>query len=211
MAQDRWVSSGRLSEALQRVPLGAVRAADLDGYANAHEVLADAAAAGRLHRVARGIYLPVPPREGTDWQPTVEASAAAVGVATMRTETPLIGMSAARMHGALPRAVARAWVAAPRTHRPIAMSSGASVSFVVRRSPLDVQRVPSELGPVLVTTVEQTILDLMRGVGIHGLDGERDDVVRGLAALTDPADVLRCAAEGRGQRAAFLRFLEVLA
>ncbi|WP_175559152.1 type IV toxin-antitoxin system AbiEi family antitoxin [Sanguibacter gelidistatuariae] len=122
-------------------------------------------------------------------------------------------MSAARMHNALPRAINRAWVAAPRTHRPVELSDGGAVQFATRRGldNLDVEKISTDLGTVTVTTVEQTILDLMRGLGADGMEGEIEPVVRALADRTDLTRVLRLATEDKGSRAALDRFMNVLA
>ncbi|GEA89796.1 hypothetical protein CCE01nite_37450 [Cellulomonas cellasea] len=210
----RLAGGRRLREALQRGPLGAVDAAALKPYyANPRKALADAASDGRLHRVARGIYMPRP-RTATDrWKPTIETAAAAVGAVTMGQPTPLMGMSAARMHQALPRALGRAWVASPRTHRAVELTGGGAVSFVMRRrfDALDIEKIDSELGPLTVTTVDQTILDLMRGLGAAGLENEIDNVVLALAERTDVGRLHRVVKEDKGSLAAFQRFLDLLA
>lgn len=204
----------RLRRALRPGPLGAVGADALKPYyANPRKALADAAADGRLHRVARGVYLPRP-RTATDrWKPAIETAAAAVGAVAMGQPIPLMGLSAARMHKALPRALGRAWVASPRTHRPVELADGGVVSFVMRRrfDALDVETIGSELGPLTVTTVEQTILDLMRGLGAAGMENELEHVVMALADQTDPGRVHRVAREDKGGLAAFQRFLGLLA
>lgn len=203
-----------LRSALRRAPLGAIDARALAGsYAQPRKVLATAARDGRLHRLSRGVYVS-PPRSAPDgWRPTVETAAAVVGTVTMRRPAPLMGMSAARLHGALPRAVARAWVAAPRTHRPVELVDGGVVVFVTRRGfdDLDVEAVPSELGPLEVTSVEQTILDLLRGLGSSGLESEVTPVVHALADQTDPGRLHRLVRQGRGAEAAFQRYLELVA
>lgn len=204
----------RLRDAIRSGPLGAVdaRALELD-YVNPRKALADGVADGRLHRVARGIYM-ARPRTATDrWKPTIETAAVAVGALRMGQEIPLMGMSAARLHNALPRAINRAWLAAPRTHRPVQLCDGGVVQFVTRRGlgDLDVEKVATDLGAVTVTTVEQTILDLMRRWGADGMEGEIEPVVRALADQTDFKGVARLVVEGKGSRAALDRFMKVLA
>lgn len=204
----------RLRDAIRSGPLGAVdaKALELD-YVNPRKALADGVADGRLHRVARGIYM-ARPRTATDrWKPTIETAAVAVGALRMGREIPLMGMSAARLHNALPRAINRAWLAAPRTHRPVQLCDGGVVQFVTRKGldDLDVEKVATDLGSVTVTTVEQTILDLMRRWGADGMEGEIEPVVRALADQTDFKGVARLVVEGKGSRAALDRFMKVLA
>ncbi|MGY4643672.1 type IV toxin-antitoxin system AbiEi family antitoxin domain-containing protein [Cellulomonas sp. URHB0016] len=209
----RMPNDRRLREAIQRGPLGAIDASALaNHYANPRKALADAAADGRLYRVARGIYMPRPRTATEQWKPTVESAAAAVGALTMAQPTPLMGMTAARMHKALPRAISRAWVASPRTHRPMELSDGGLVSFVMRRNldALDVEMMETELGPVQVTTIEQTIVDLMRALGLGGLESERREVVLALADQTHPGRLHRLVKKDKGNNAAFKRFLDLL-
>ncbi len=73
-----------------------------------------------------------------------------------------MGVSAARLHGAIPRALTTAAIATPQQHRPIALSDRTAVVRFVKRTTqnLDAERYDTELGPALVTTPEQTILDL---------------------------------------------------
>ena len=74
----------------------------------------------------------------------------------------VMGISAARLHGAVPRALASGIVAVPRQHRPIQlMDRDACVVFVARDvARLDAEMVDTEVGRVLVAGVEQTALDL---------------------------------------------------
>jgi hypothetical protein len=78
---------------------------------------------GVLHRLAHGYYTVVPQDQiGTNWMPTLEAAAAGIAAARFHPDrAPLMGVSAARLHGALPRALAVAIVAAPAKHDPITL------------------------------------------------------------------------------------------
>jgi hypothetical protein len=93
-----------------------------------------------------------------------------------------MGVSAARVHGALPRALAVAIVAAPTQHDPITLlDRPATVRFVKRDTArIDVETVTTELGRALVTSIEQTVLDLARR---PALDVAEDQIPEALRAL----------------------------
>ncbi|WP_349307186.1 type IV toxin-antitoxin system AbiEi family antitoxin [Rhodococcus sp. IEGM 1381] len=77
-------------------------------------------------------------------------------------------VSAARLHGVIPRALATAVVAVPKQNDPIRLADRQEVvRFVVRDTArLDAERIDMELGPVRVTTGELTVLDLMKRQGL---------------------------------------------
>lgn len=145
---------------------------------------------GVLHRLAHGYYTVVPQDQiGTNWMPTLEAAAA--GIATARfnpRRAPLMGVSAARLHGALPRALAVAVVAAPVQHDPITLlDRPASVRFVKRETTrLDVETLTTELGRALVTSIEQTVLDLARRPALGIAEDQVPEAIRALLARCDP-------------------------
>ncbi|MGB3769590.1 MAG: type IV toxin-antitoxin system AbiEi family antitoxin [Rhodococcus sp. (in: high G+C Gram-positive bacteria)] len=154
-----------------------VRAATAaDVYAHPRAELARLMDLGLLHRVATGFYVAVPDdRVGTEWMPGLEAAAAGIAVAAYgHDDAVVMGVSAARLHGAIPRALATAVVAVPKRHDPIRLADRpALVRFVVRDTArLDAERIDSELGPVLVTTAEQTVLDLVKRPGLGDAEGE---------------------------------------
>src|SRR6059058_1687806 len=62
---------------------------------------------GALHRLAHGYYVVVPQEHaGTDWMPALEAAAAGIATADFGPGNAiLMGISAARIHGAIPRAI----------------------------------------------------------------------------------------------------------
>ncbi|WP_390624230.1 type IV toxin-antitoxin system AbiEi family antitoxin [Fodinicola feengrottensis] len=74
-----------------------------------------------------------------------------------------MGISAARVHGALPRALNVAVVAVERHRNTLQLTDRKAAVLFVRRAVarLDVQRHQTELGQGWVTTVEQTLLDLI--------------------------------------------------
>ena len=160
-----------------RLPMRMVRAATAaDVYAHPRAELARLKDSGLLHRVATGFYVAVPDdRVGAEWMPGLEAAAAGIAVAAYSADDAVVmGVSAARLHGAIPRAFATAVVAVPTRHDPIRLADRqALVRFVVRDTArLDAERIDTELGPVLVTTAEQTVLDLVKRPGLGDAEGE---------------------------------------
>lgn len=122
------------------------------------------ARAGALHRLAPGLFAVVPDDHvGRPWLPDLEAVALGVAATGGNVDSAaLMGVSAARVHGAVPRALGVAVVAVERHRTRLRLvDRDAEVLFVRREvSRLDVQRHRSELGQGWVTTVEQTLLDL---------------------------------------------------
>jgi predicted transcriptional regulator of viral defense system len=155
----------QLPAGLARVPLRTVRASHASAiYAYPGQELARLTERGLLHRVATGFYVVVPQEMvGRRWLPSLEATAAGIASAIYGSRNAvLMGVSAARAHGAIPRALATAVVAVPQQHRPINLvDRPALVRFVKRAThALDAERVETPLGPALVTSPEQTVLDL---------------------------------------------------
>ena len=123
-------------------------------YAQPRQQLARLAANGEVRHVATGYYTVVPlDQRGTDWTPTLEAVAAGIAVATYGPDNAvLMGVSAARVHGAIPRALATAVVAIPRQRPAVNLKDRAALVVFVKRDVdrLDVQRMPTDLGRTLV-------------------------------------------------------------
>ncbi|MDR6909070.1 hypothetical protein J2W54_000479 [Rhodococcus fascians] len=117
-------------------------------YAQPRAELARLTDLGLLHRVATGFYVAVPDDLfGTGWMPGLEAAAAGIaGSAYSADGAVVMGVSAARMHGAIPRALATAVVAVPTRHDPIRLADRqALVRFVVRDTArLDAGRIDVE-------------------------------------------------------------------
>jgi hypothetical protein len=145
---------------------------------------------GVLHRLAHGYYTVVPQDQiGTNWMPTLEAAAAGIAAARFHPDrAPLMGVSAARLHGALPRALALTIVAAPVQHDAIALlDRQATVRFVKRdTSRVDVETVTTELGRALVTSIEQTVLDLARRPPLNVAEDQIPDALRALLPRCEP-------------------------
>ncbi|WP_346772982.1 type IV toxin-antitoxin system AbiEi family antitoxin domain-containing protein [Rhodococcoides fascians] len=192
-----------------RLPMRMVRAATAaDVYAHPRAELARLTDLGLLHRVATGFYVAVPDDlVGTEWMPGLEAAAAGIAVAAYSADDAVVmGVSTARLHGAIPRALATAVVAVPTRHDPIRLADRqAVVRFVVRDTArLDAERIDTELGPVLVTTAEQTVLDLVKRPGLGDAEGEVWPAVEQLYRKCDP-EVLAEIAEAQKMRTTLTR------
>lgn len=173
-----------LPAALAGAPLRTIRAEDANAtYAFPGPELARLAGRGLLQRVAHGYYIVVPQdMVRREWTPTLEAAAAGIASSIYGpAHAVLMGVSAARVLGAIPRALATAIVAVPNQHRPIRLKDGRSVVRFVKRDTdrLDAERVETPLGPALVTTPEQTVLDLAHRPQL----GDADDEVPAAIAL----------------------------
>jgi len=190
--------SARLARRANRV----LRPRDaIDVYAHPRAELARLTHLGVLSRLATGYYAMVPSDRLGDgrWQP--ELDAAALGLAQTDygvAPVALMGTSAARHHGAIPRAFAVAVVAVPK-QRPALDTRVGRVVFVKRDvERLDLERVDTPLTSGWVTTPEQTLLDLADRPTLGGLTQlDAAEAVRALAARVDWARVAELAA---GQR-----------
>lgn len=132
--------------------------------------------------------------------PGLETVAAGIASAIYGPEDIVVmGVSTARLHGAIPRALTTATVAVPAQHRPIELSDRAGVvNFVKRNTPaIDAERYETELGPTLVTTPEQTILGLSHR---PQLGDAATDVPTAVAALYERSDEDRLLTLATAQR-----------
>lgn len=169
---------------LTRAPLRTVRPLDLRSvYAEPSPQLARLVERGAVLRIAPGYYTVIPDDAGSEWTPTIEAAGLAVATAIFGQGVPvMMGVSAARSYGAVPRAVHAAAIATPRQHHPVKLMDGATVRFVKR----DVGRLEArqvdvpDLGRGLVTTEEQTVLDLARSIDPALGEGGTIEAVRAL-------------------------------
>jgi predicted transcriptional regulator of viral defense system len=163
---------------------------------------------GAVHRLAHGYYVVVPQEYvGTGWMPALEAAAAGIATADLGPANAiLMGVSAARLHGAIPRAIDTAVVAVPAQRAAIKLADrAATVRFVKRETArLDAERMSTELGPTLVTTPEQTILDLARRPDLGDAEDEVPGAVRILIARAD-ANLLEELAMAQRARASLRR------
>jgi hypothetical protein len=191
-----------LPAAITRAPLRTFRPQDLIGTYTQPNV--------QLHRLTRqhlvkkagpGLYYAAPDDQDPTWVPTLEALAAGVATALFGDRVPvLMHLTAARLLGALPRAIGQAFVAAPRQHAPIqaADRTAATIVFVARDvDVLDAALLPTDLGPALVTTAEQTVLDLSKRPGLGGMPEECRAAVRVLLPRCDEDRLAELAEEQR--------------
>ncbi|MGF0312057.1 type IV toxin-antitoxin system AbiEi family antitoxin [Rhodococcus sp. IEGM1428] len=158
------------------LPMRTVRAASAaDVYAHPRAELSRLTDLGLMHRVATGFFVAVPDdRVGTEWMPGFEAAATGIAVAAYSADDAVVmGVSAVRSHGVIPRALATAVVAVPTRHDPIRLADRqAVVRFVVRDTArLDAERIDTELGAVLVATAEQAVLDLVKRPRLGDVEG----------------------------------------
>jgi hypothetical protein len=181
-----------------------------DTYAHPGPEIARLHEHGLLHRLADGYYAVVPQdMVGRMWIPDLETAAAGIATAIHNLDDIVVmGVSAARLHGAIPRALATAIVAVPRQHRPITLTDRPAVVRFVQRdtSRLDADRIHTELGPTLVTTPEQTVLDLAHRPTLGDTEADIPGAVAVLYARSDPQRLQHLATEQR--RLASLRRAE---
>jgi hypothetical protein len=185
-----------------QAPLRTVRTADAGAvYAHPGTQMARLARLGLLHKVAVGYYVVVPQdRVGADWRPTIEAAAAGVAVAAVGVgRAVLMGLTAARMHGVVPRALGMAIVAVPDDRRDIVLRDRNGRVHFVRRvtDALDAELMATDLGPCLVTTPEQTVLDLAHRPNLGYAAGEAHAAIAALLPRCDDQTLERLAGEQR--------------
>lgn len=193
---------------LARVPMRTIRAADLDGvYTHPRQQVRALEKRGILHRLAHGYYCVVPPEfDPSVWHPTIEAAAAGIATVIYGDRVPVLtGLSAARVHHGLARAIGVAHVAVPAQHRPVRLlDRDGEVRFVQRAvNTLDAVLVTTELGPALSTGVEQTVLDLARA-DARGEDVDAREAIRALWPRCE-SDVLDEVASAQRMRATLAR------
>lgn len=187
MVQNR---STPLPTGLALAPMKTIRPIDAARhYAHPRSQLVRLNERGILHRLTDGYYVVVPQdMVGRGWMPGLETAAAGIASAIYGPDDIVVmGVSAARMHRALPRALATATVAVPQQHRPIALSDRTAIVRFVKRNTqgIDAERYDTELGPTLVTTPEQTVLDLAHR---PDLGDAEIDVPAAVAALYERSD-----------------------
>ena len=147
-----------------------------DLYRNAGADFARLADAGLLVRVAHGYYAIVPEGErGRRWRPPIEAIALGIAVADYGyDDAALMGITAARLLGVVPRALNTAVVAVPR-QRPVVETDFGRVHFVKRAiHTLQVQHAQTLLADGYTTTAEQTVLDLVARPTLGGITAGHD-------------------------------------
>ncbi|MFD4676542.1 type IV toxin-antitoxin system AbiEi family antitoxin [Lentzea sp. NPDC058450] len=142
-----------------------------------------------LSHISTGYYAIAPMERLGDprWRPDLAAAALGVGQADYgRDAVALMGITAARRHGALPRATGTAVVAVPK-QRPVLHTNVGVVVFVKRDvSRLDLERVETELTAGWMTTPEQTALDIAARPKLGGIaESDAWSILRALARKID--------------------------
>ncbi len=183
-----------LIQRISRMPLRTTRWQDIDDVeVNAARKLKRLEEMGAVTRIAHGVYT-VPPNgaDGRRWKAPLEA--AALALATVRfgdRQAVLMGPSAARHWGTIPRALGAAQVAVSgATGRPMRLRDGTTVTFVVRDlARLDAVVERTALGDALITTPAQTLYDLLTR-GRHNGDAEATrEGITNLAHRVDPDEL----------------------
>lgn len=195
MPTSRTERASGLPAPLARTPFGVLRPVDAASvYARPRQEFQRLTERGVLHRLATGYYAVVPPHShDRTWQPTLEAAAYGIAAANYGAAgAVLMGLSAARLHGAIPRALAVAVVAIEKNRPTVSLTDrSAEVRFVRRDTTrLRAERMTTDLGTALVTTVEQTLLDLAHRPDLGAVPIEAHDAIRALwpRAVQDELD-----------------------
>lgn len=181
-------------------PLRTVRPVMLeDRYANPRKELARMRNDGRLVLIAHGTYTAkpdtVPP--ANDWRPAFEEAAMAYATAQYADRVPVLyGLGAARFHHAIPRAIGATVIAVPEQHRPITMAAGGRIVFTTTDvTQLEARLEQGKLGGFLVTTPEQTLLDLLDRPELGGMPTEAAAAAGALAGMVNWDHVRELAAD----------------
>lgn len=195
--------------ALAERPMQTARAADLaTAYAKPRDELGRLAKTGSVTRLAHGVYTLTPLGARPGWFPELEVAAMAWATAIYGDRVPvLMGLGAARFHGAIPRAIGVTVVALPVQHRRMEIATGRAV-FVARDvEALRARTERTELGDMLVTTPEQTLVDLVARPTLGDMGGEAEAAARHLAARVDLRLAKQLATEQR-RAAPLTKFLQ---
>jgi hypothetical protein len=158
-------------------------------YARPNQEFRRLADRGLLWPAAHGYYVVVPPHAvgNRRWRPSIEPLALGIAVADYGpTHVVLDSLSAARYHGAIPRALGIATVTVPKQRGALRTPAGTIVFHRRDVGALDLQRAATDLADGYVTTPEQTLLDLAtaREVDQVGADVVID-ALENLAAKVD--------------------------
>lgn len=169
-----------MTSPLASLKQGVLRPKDANGiYIQPHAEFRRWEEAGVLLKVAHGYYAHIPEASrGAEWHPEIEALALGIGQADYgKNDVALMHLSAARIHGAIPRALAVAVVAVPK-RRPALTTTYGRIVFVKRDvDSIKRMRIETELATGWCTSIEQTSLDL----------ANRPELVKGLATIAQDA------------------------
>lgn len=164
-----------------------------DAYANPRKELARMRDQGLLTKIAPGTYTAKPATIPTDvvWFPDFEEAAMAYATCQYAPGVPvLFGIGAARFHHMIPRALATTVVAVPAPHEAMTLANGGKVIFTTTEvDQLDARLERGELGTFLVTTKEQTLIDLIARPNLGGVPSEARAAVAALVPKVDREQV----------------------
>lgn len=191
-----------------RASMRTIRTKDLAAvFANPRQAARALERRGLLHRLAHGFYCAIPAEHNpAQWRPTIEAAAAGIASAMYGDRVPVLtGLTAARVHRALPRAIGVAFTAVPIQRRPLQLlDREGRIHFVTRAvADLDAVLVTTDLGQTLATTPEQTVLDLARA-DPRGQDADAREAIYALWPECDQSVLAEIAGRQR-MRATLVR------
>jgi hypothetical protein len=158
-------ATGIPSELARKAPLGVVRPKDARGiYSQPSVQFNRLVKADLLRRIAPGFYSITPTSNvGVPGRLSMEEATAGIAAAEFGQDGfALMGISAARMQGLYPRAIAFGVVAAPRPRKPVFLTSKAHIVFVkTALQNLDLVATKLPTGMCYSTSVDQTLLDVV--------------------------------------------------
>lgn len=196
--------SGVPAEALLSHTLMLTGRSALGVYAQPAAELARLTRNGAAIKLARGFYAAVPVGKSAEsWLPSLESTAAGIANAIYGVGTGAIwGLSAARVHGALPRALSVGYAMGPTQHGVVDLiARSGHVEFRCRDTRrLELEYFDTDLGPGLMTSIAQTILDLSSSDFKESGD-PRSEAVRNLVAMVEPSELDDLAQRVRGKAA----------
>jgi predicted transcriptional regulator of viral defense system len=176
-----------------------------------HPAFAHLVRRGMLHRIAAGYYSLVPgDKVGDSWQPKIEAASWGIAAADDGPRSvSLMGLSAAKAHGAVGATLTAGVIATTRSRPPIRFTDREGTAYFIRRDPakLRIKRHTTDLGPGWITTVEQTLLDLATYPQLGGHPEEARAAITGLIDKADP-HVLASLATAQRRQGALDRILQ---
>lgn len=179
-----------IPELLLRRSTRVVRPRDLgEVYANPSQEVQRLESKGVLTNLAHGYYA-VPPSEwlgDQGWVPQIEALALGIAAADYQpTKVAIVGISAARVLGFLPRALGAAVVAVPVRRRALETKIGRIHFWQRPAERLETQVWRSELGQGRVSTAEQALLDVADRPDRGGVTlATAEEALRNLASAAD--------------------------
>ena len=210
MDSERAVGARRVNTELFAAHPPVLRPKDATWWKNPGKELHKLAGVGVVVSPTYGVYVVVPPQRTGDraWKPTLEGFALALAQRLVGAQDAvLMGVSAARLHGALPRAVGTAVIAAPKQKRHSVQQTQWGDLFWIRRhaDDMDIQHASTDLVPGWVTTIEQTLLDIADRPQLGRLDERTaSEIIIALGPRAD-WDLVAQLSDQQRRRGAFAR------